>query len=158
MSIKLTKRIASELTERGVSAVRIKNDSIAEARKAITREDVRVLIKNGGIYTIKAKHNISAHSKVLREKRIKGRRRGMGRRKGTIAARGGLLLYKKKIRGQRRLLKALKSENMIDNIRFKRYYALVKGGNFASKGSLLSHIRNDGVSIEEEKAKQLRHM
>ncbi len=158
MSIKLTKRIASELTERGVSAVRIKNDSIAEARKAITREDVRVLIKNGGIYTIKAKHNISAYSKVLREKRIKGRRRGMGRRKGTIAARGGLLLYKKKIRGQRRLLKALKSENMIDNIRFKRYYALVKGGNFASKGSLLSHIRNDGVSIEEEKAKQLRHM
>jgi large subunit ribosomal protein L19e len=157
MSIKLTKRIAGELLTRGVSAVRIKADAIQEAKKAITREDVRALIKNGGIYTIKAKHNVSAYSKVLREKRMKGRRRGPGRRKGTAKARG-MLEYKKKIRGQRRLLKALKNDNTIDNIKFKRYYALVKGGNFASKGSLLSHIRNDGLTIDEEKAKQLRHL
>jgi large subunit ribosomal protein L19e len=158
MSIKLTKRIASDLIGRGESAIKIKPDFTAQAKKAITREDVRALVKSGGIYAVKAKHNLSAYSKVLREKRIKGRRRGMGRRKGTIAARGGLLLYKKKIRGQRRLIKALKEEKSIDNIKFKKYYALVKGGNFATKGSLLSHIRNDGIVIADEKAKQLRHM
>jgi large subunit ribosomal protein L19e len=157
MSIKLTKRIAGQLLGRGVTAVRIKNDSISEAKKAITREDVRALVKNGGIYTIKAKHNISAYSKVLKEKRAKGRRRGPGRRKGSKYARGGVE-YKKRIRGQRRMLKKLKEDKMIDNMKFKRYYALVKGGNFASKASLLSHIRNDGISIEEGKAKELRHI
>jgi len=158
MSIKLTKRIASQLLNRGVTAVRIKHESVPEAEKAITREDVRVLIKNGGIYTLKIKHNISAYSKILKQKRQKGRRRGMGRRKGSAYARGGEIEYKKKVRGQRRLLKSLKDEKLIDNIRFKKYYALVKGGNFDTKGSLLSHIRNDGVAMDEEKAKQLRHV
>lgn len=157
MSIKLTKRIAGELLGRGVSAVRIKTDSVPDAKKAITREDVRALVKSGGIYTIKAKHNISAYSKVLREKRIKGRRRGPGKRKGSQSARGELE-YKKKIRGQRRLLKMLKDGKLIDNPKFKQYYALVKGGNFVSKASLLSHIRNNGINIDEEKAKQLRHI
>lgn len=157
MSIKLTRRIASELLGRGESAVRLKQTAVADARKAITREDVRALIQNGSIYTIKAKHNISAYSKVLREKRNKGRRRGPGRRKGTAGARG-VLEYKKKIRGQRRVLKALKADKVIDNNKFKTYYALVKGGNFVSKASLLSHIKNDGVAIDEEKTKQLRHM
>jgi len=157
MSVKLTRRIAAELMERGETAVKIKPDSIPDAKKAITREDVRALIKNGSIYAVKSKHNISAYSKVLQEKRRKGRRRGRGRRKGTMKARG-ILEYKKKIRGQRRVLKALKDENVIDNIKFKRYYALVKGGNFVSKASLLNHIISDGISINEEKAKQLRHM
>jgi large subunit ribosomal protein L19e len=157
MSIKLTKRIAGELLERGVSKVRVKSSGIEEAKKAITREDVRALIKNGHIYAIKEKHNISAYSKVLREKRNKGRRRGHGRRKGTQAARG-ILEYKKKIRGQRRVLKALKDEKIIDNVKFKKYYALVKGGNFTTKASLISHIKNDGVGMNDEKINQLRHI
>jgi large subunit ribosomal protein L19e len=157
MSIKLTKRIAGELLKRGVSKVRIKEGFNPDAQKAITREDVRTMIKNGAIYTIKKKHNISAYSKVLKAKRIKGRRRGPGKRKGTLKARGGME-YKKKIRGQRRVLKALKEQQIIDNMKFRKYYALVKGGNFQTKASLLSHIVNDGVKIEEEKAKQLRHL
>lgn len=157
MSIKLTKRIASELMERGETAIRIKNDAVPEAKKAITREDVRTLIKNGSIYALKAKHNLSAYAKLLQEKRSKGRRRGPGRRKGSSKARG-ILEYKKKIRGQRRVLHMLKSESIIDNLKFKKYYALVKGGNFINKISLLNHIKNDGVQINEEKLKQLRHL
>ncbi|MGI0100106.1 MAG: 50S ribosomal protein L19e [Candidatus Micrarchaeaceae archaeon] len=158
MSIKLTRRIAAQLMDRGESAVKIKPDAIADAKKAITREDVKTLIKKGSIYATKIKHNISAYSKVLDMKREKGRRRGPGRRKGTLKARGGTVEYKKKIRGQRRMLKALKEEKLIDNIKFKRYYALVKGGNFSTKASLLSHIRNDGLKIEDDKAMKLRHM
>ena len=81
----------------------------------------------------------------------------MGRRKGSQKARG-ILEYKKKIRGQRRVLKALKEEKIIDKLKFKKYYALVKGGNFVSKASLVSHIKNDGVSLTAEKETQLRHM
>lgn len=157
MSVKLTKRIASEILGRGESAIRIKPQFTPDAKKAITREDVRALIKNGSIYTVESKHNVSAYSKVLREKRKKGRRRGMGRRKGTIKARG-TVEYKKKIRGQRRVLKMLKKENMFDNEQFKKYYALVKGGNFASKATLLSRIKNDGLNISDERMRELKHL
>lgn len=157
MSVKLTRRIAAELMGRGESKVRIKHDRVDDAKKAITREDVRTLIANGGVYAIKPKHNLSLYSKELREKRNKGRRRGPGRRKGTLKARQGLT-YGKKIRGQRRVLGALKREKIIDNISFKKYYKLVKGGNFQTKAQLLSHITADGVKIEPTKLEQLRHL
>ncbi len=156
MSIKLTRRIASELMERGESAVRIKPEFTPDAKKALTREDVRQLIKDGKVYAINAKSNISAYAKVLKDKRNKGRRRGPGRRKGTERARG-TVEYKKRIRGQRRILKSLKGESSIDNEMFKKYYALVKGGTFASKAALISRMRSDGLQMDEEKAKKLRH-
>ena len=157
MSIKLSRRIAAELMGRGISKVRIKPDRVEDAKKAITREDVRALISSGAVYAIKPKHNMSIYSKDLREKRNKGRARGPGRRKGSAKARQAVG-YEKKIRGQRRVLATLKKEKMIDNIAFKRYYRLVKGGNFQTKASLLSHLTTEGVKIEPQRLEQLRHM
>jgi large subunit ribosomal protein L19e len=157
MSIKLARRIGAELLDRGISKVRIKPDRVDDAKKAITREDVRALISSGGIYAIKEKHNMSLYSKTLREKRNKGRARGPGRRKGSAKARQSVG-YGKRIRGQRRVLAALKKEKMIDNVAFKRYYRLVKGGNFQTKASLLNHLVTEGVKIEQQRMDQLRHM
>lgn len=157
MSIKLTRRIASKLMKRGESKVRIMPTRTADAEKAITREDVRALITSGAVYAVKEKHNMSIYSKILREKRNKGRRRGPGRRKGSAKARRSVE-YPKKIRGQRRVLGALKADGTIDNEAFKRYYRLVKGGNFDTKGSLLNHITADGVKIEPDKIEKLKHM
>jgi large subunit ribosomal protein L19e len=157
MTVKLTKRIAGELMHRGVSKIRIMPDRIADAQKAITREDVRALIAAGSVYAIKKKHNLSVYSKILREKRNKGRRRGPGRRKGSAKTRMAIG-YEKRVRGQRRVLHQLKEEGTITNDAFKRYYRLVKGGNFATKGSLISHIVAEGVKIEDEKIEKLKHM
>jgi len=157
MSIKLTKRVAALLLKRGESSIRIKNDAFADAAKAITRDDVRALIKDGKIYALQQKHNISARGKLLNIKRSKGRRRGPGSRKGTRKARQGLE-YKKLVRGQRRVIKSLKAENLITNDAFKRFYALVKGGTFTSKVTLLNYIRNTGVQIDDEKFNKLRHI
>jgi large subunit ribosomal protein L19e len=157
MSIKLTRRIAAELLGRGISKVRIKPDRVEDAKKSITREDVRAMISSGGIYALKMKHNQSLYSKELRAKRNKGRGRGPGRRKGSANARQSLT-YKKKIRGQRRVLATLKLEKVIDNLAYKKYYRLVKGGNFQTKGQLLSHLTSDGVKIEQEKLEKMKHM
>ena len=100
---------------------------------------------------------MSLYSKDLREKRNKGRARGPGRRKGSAKARQAVG-YEKKIRGQRRVLAALKKEKTIDNVAFKKYYRLVKGGNFQTKASLLSHLTTEGVKIEQQRLEQLRHM
>ena len=59
MSIKLTRRIGALILKRGKNSVRIKPDSIEDAKKAITREDIRSLISKGGVYALKEKHNES---------------------------------------------------------------------------------------------------
>lgn len=155
MSIKLAKRAAASIMDRGVSSIRIANGSLEEAAKAITKEDVRALIKSGKIYAVKKRENLSLHGKALKEKRRKGRSRGPGRRKGTTRARRGIL-YQKKVRAQRRLIKDMKEKKELSNEQFKRYYALVKGGTFPTKLSLINHIRSSGISMTDERAKELK--
>ncbi|MDE1810972.1 MAG: 50S ribosomal protein L19e [Candidatus Micrarchaeota archaeon] len=157
MSIKLTRRIAAQVLNRGESSIRMTDAAVADAKKAITREDVRQLVKGGGVFAQKKKHNLSLYSKELNEKRTQGRKRGPGRRKGSRKARGGVD-YKKKIRAQRRVITMLKAENAFDNETFKSLYRLVKGGNFQSKVSLLSHIKGRGIAITEEQFNKLRHI
>lgn len=157
MSIKLTRRIAGRMLKRGVSNVRIKAGSLEDAKKAITSSDVKALIDKGGVYALPKKHNISARGKILKKKRNQGRSRGPGRRKGTKKARGGVE-YKKRIRGQRRVLKELRRDKLLDGALFRKLYLLVKGGNFSNKATLLNHVRSRGVEISDEKFEKLRHM
>jgi large subunit ribosomal protein L19e len=157
MSVELTRRIAAKIMKRGESKIRISRAAVADAEKAITADDVRALIKGGKVYAVKMKHNISFRSTVVRKKKMQGRRRGRGSRKGTAGARLSVD-YKKRVRGQRRILKRLKSTNKIDNQTYKRFYLLVKGGTFANKASLISHMKSTGIDISDDAAKELRHI
>lgn len=157
MSIKFSKRAAGSILRRGERSIRVRESAVTNAQKALTRDDVRDLIKTGDVYALKEKKNLSIHGKLLNLKRQKGRRRGMGRRKGTQKARAGVD-YKQKIRGQRRLIKALKEDKTIDNEFFKAVYRLVKGGTFTSKVTLLNHIRSEGIQIPDDKFEKLRHI
>jgi large subunit ribosomal protein L19e len=157
MGIKLTKRIAADLMDRGVSSIRISQNATQEAKKAITRDDVRALIKNGSVYALAEKKVLSLHGKELHKKRVQGRRRGPGKKKGSQKARKEIE-YKKVVRGQRRVLGALKDENIIDNEMFKKFYSLVKGGSFQNKASLINHIKDEGISISAEKLAELKKL
>jgi large subunit ribosomal protein L19e len=157
MTIRLTKRIAADILNRGVSSIRIKSAGTENADKAITREDVRRLISEGNVYAQKEKHNVSYYAKELHEKRAQGRRRGSGRKKGTAKARRSIE-WTKKVRSQRRVLIALKDDKTINNELYKQFYKLVRGNTFVSKASLLSHIKSKGVAINDERSKQLKHI
>ena len=154
MSIKFAKRAASQILNRGETSIRINPNSLQDAAKAITKEDVRALISNGGIYTIPEKHNISMNSKILRKKRSEGRRRGKGRRKGTFNARSGSP-WEKKVRSQRILLKRLKLMGKLSTKDFQRYYKLIKGNSFADKSSLLMNLSENGIKVSAEELKQI---
>ncbi|MGC8587023.1 MAG: 50S ribosomal protein L19e [Candidatus Micrarchaeia archaeon] len=149
MSIRFVKRIASDIIGRGESAIRIKPSAMDDAKKAITRDDIRKLIQNGSIFAVQPKHNISMNSKILKKKRAEGRRRGPGRRKGSRKARGGIS-WEKRVRAQRMLLKELKNEGKIDTRNFGKFYALIKGNMFPNKASLILHIRDSGIQITDE--------
>lgn len=145
MSIKLTRRVAAELLGSGERAVRILPSALEEAKKAITRDDVRRLIKDGSVY--KAKR---AEHKTKKEKRKKG----TGKKKGTAKARQGRQ-WERRIRAQRRLLQRLKAMGKIDTKTFNKYYLLAKGNIFADKRSLLLHLSDEGVKVSDEELKQI---
>ncbi|MGC9156978.1 MAG: 50S ribosomal protein L19e [Candidatus Micrarchaeia archaeon] len=154
MTIKFVKRVASEMLGRGVRAIRIKDSALEEAKKALTKDDVRKLIKEGGVYAEPEKHNLSLHGKLLKVKREKGRKRGYGKRRGTAKARAGRV-WEKKVRSQRLLLKKLKAMKKLDNKTFNKFYALVKGNAFPDKRSLLLHLDEQGVKVSEDELKQI---
>jgi large subunit ribosomal protein L19e len=154
MSLKFVRRTAAILMKRGESKIRIAQSSLEDADKAMSRDDVRALIKNGKVYAVKAKKNRSMNSKILKMKRDEGRRRGPGRRKGTLKARG-TISWEKKVRAQRFVLKELKLMRKLDNKSFRTFYLLIKGNSFPDKASLLRKITESGVSISEDDMKSI---
>ena len=148
MSVKFTRRVAAEILGRGETAIWIKPDSVEEVKKAITRDDIRKLIKDGIIVAVKTKSELHPKSALAK------RKKGQGKRRGSLKARQGRI-WEKKVRSQRVLLKRLKLMAKIDNPTFKKYYLLVKGNAFPDKRSLLLHLSDDGIKISEEELKKI---
>ena len=87
MNLKPQKRMAAEILKCGENRVYFDPYLIEDISLAITREDIRNLIKQGVIQK-KYKTGISKHRKYIRHQRKKkGRARGLGKRKGTKHAR-----------------------------------------------------------------------
>lgn len=149
MSVRLTKRVASSILNRGESAIKIREGSIDDAKKAITRDDVRNLIKSGAIYAVKKKREVYKRVKPVKKKR------GTGKRKGSNKARLGGSPWKKKARSQRMLLQRLRAMGKIDGAVFRKYYLHVKGNVFPDKRSLLLHLEDDGIKVSEEELKKI---
>ncbi len=145
----LQKRLAADILGVGVSRIRINPDRIEDVEDAITREEIRGLIKDGAIYVVPPHTNSRGRWRIRREKRRKGRRRGYGRRKGAATARTDekeVWMYK--IRKMRRYLRYLRDHGQIDRRTYRRLYMLAKGGAFKSLSSLKHHLREKGI-LEE---------
>ena len=123
------RRIAASLLKCGKGRVWMDNDRLEEIAKAVTKNDIRVLIKGKAIKSKQKKGISSGRKKYIAKQKSKGRRRGHGSRKGASYAR----LYKKErwmrtIRPIRSFLTSLRQEKKIDNSTYRRYYIRAKGG------------------------------
>ena len=125
----------------GVGKNRIKIDSskLEDVSKAVTRADVRALVKQG-VIKIKQKKGVSrARARKRHEQRKKGRQRGHGRRKGAV---GGRIDKKRewvnKVRAQRKLLREYKDK--LDHKTYREIYMKIKGNYFRSKSHLKMYI------------------
>ncbi len=148
MSARFARRIASEELGRGEASIRFRPESLQDIGKAITRDDIRKLIKEGAITALKPKWEL--HKKRKHERRY----RGTGKRKGTANARRGMT-WEKKVRSQRVLLSRLREMGKLDRSAFRRYYLLIKGNAFPDKRSLLLHLSDDGIKVSEDEMKQV---
>lgn len=119
----------------------IQNSSSEEIKDAITKADVRGLIKSG-IITVKQKKGISrVRANKIRKQKRKNNQKGPGSRKGTKNARLSKRVQRiNTTRKQREFLQYLKEKGKITNESFKKLYSLVKGGFFRSLRHLKLYI------------------
>lgn len=148
MKLSTQRRLAAEVLGVGLNRVWIDPTRTSDVAAAITREDVRRLIRQGAI---KAKAEVSVSRGRAREramKRKKGRRRGPGSRKGARGARSPKKrMWIKTVRPLRGMLGELKRKGSIDARQYRRLYLMVKGGTIKSKAHLRSYLRERGIAV-----------
>ena len=146
------RRMAADLLKCGTKRVWMDHDRIDEIAKAVTKEDIRILINGKAIKASQKKGISSARKKYIKKQKDKCRRSGHGSRKGAKYAR----LTKKErwmktIRPIRSYLKDLRSDKKITATTYRKYYRKAKGGEFRSRHHLETHLISDGVLKEAEK-------
>ncbi|MGQ9478577.1 MAG: 50S ribosomal protein L19e [Thermoproteota archaeon] len=133
MGIRTVRRLAADILGVGESRVWIDPGRLEDVENAVTRTDVRRLIKSGVIR--KRPSSTPSRGRV----RERGSRRGPGSRKGAKGARLGVT-WVEKVRAQRRILKSLRDRGVISRRLYRKLYLMVKGGAFPSRRSLLQHV------------------
>ena len=140
------KKLAAEILGVGESRVRISPEALDRLEEVTTKADVRALIKEGLIYAEYAKGVSRGRWRELHEKRRKGRRRGVGSRKGSKYARlDPKEAWVNKVRALRRYLNSLKRRGLIDAKTWRELYLQVKGGRFDSVASLKAYLISNNI-------------
>ncbi len=143
-------RLAAEILDVGESRIWIDPSRIADVSEAVSKDDVRKLIKEGVIKVEPKKGNSRARWKVRHEQRKKGRRRGYGKRKGKASARlDPKEAWMNRIRKIRRFLRYLRDKEIIDRRTYRELYMKAKGGMFDSLSNLKMYLRERyGIEVK----------
>ncbi len=143
------RRMAAEILGVGVHRVWIDPEAISEVEKAVTKEDIRKLIKERKIWKYPIK-GVSRHRAREREiKRRKGRGRGPGKKKGSKYARmGGTMIWVNKIRAIRKILRRLRDAGVIERRTYNKLRRMAKAGFFRSKMHVIGYIKEHRLNLK----------
>ncbi|MEM4659505.1 MAG: 50S ribosomal protein L19e [Sulfolobales archaeon] len=148
VDLTLQRRLAAEILNVGENRVRFDPERIADIESALTKEDVRKLIKEGVIWAEPSGRNSRGRWKERHEKRKRGHRRGPGKRKGAKGAREDPHeRWVKTVRKIRRFIKWLRDNDVIDTATYRRLYRLAKGGAFKNLPDLKRHLVAMGIQV-----------
>lgn len=145
------RRMAASILKCGKNRVWMDQDRLDEIAQAVTKDDIRVLIKGNAIQTRQKKGISKGRKRYTMNQKRKGRRRGHGSRKGAKYARfPRKKRWIKTIRPLRSLLRELRENRSITPTVYRRYYMKAKGGEFRNRRHLKSHLIADGVIKQKE--------
>jgi len=157
MDLKVQRRIAAQLLKCSPKRVRFKQDALQQIKEAITKDDIRALIKDGSIQKISVKGVSRARAKYNKLQKILGRRRGHGSRKGTKNARLNTKeRWMSQIRAQRKLLAELKNSGVIPKTLYRKLYLKSKGGFFRSRRHILMFLKDQGFDVSQFEQRLVR--
>ena len=135
--LSLQRRLAADILGVGESRIWIDPTKTDKVAQAITREDVRKLIKEGIIQARPVHPPSRGRWRERHQARRKGRHRGPGRRKGAASARRDPKEeWMHRIRKMRRFLRWLRDHGIIDRRTYRQLYRWTKGGMFPTFASL----------------------
>lgn len=138
------KELAAKVLGIGISRVWVDPSKKEEVKKAITREDIKGLIKSG-IILYKQKKGVSrGRARHILKQKKKGRRKGVGSRKGKHTARSGKkILWINKIRLYRNLFSDLLERDRITRKTYSHLRQKAKGGFFRSRRHILLYLNEN---------------
>lgn len=148
VDLSLQRRLAAEILGVGESRIRFDPERLADIESALTKEDLRRMIKEGVIWVEPSGRNSRGRWKERHGKRKRGHRRGPGKRKGAKGAREDPHeKWVSTIRKIRRFIKWLRNGEVIDTVTYRRLYRLAKGGAFRSLSDLKRHLADMGIQV-----------
>lgn len=141
------RRMAAKIMKCGLNRVYMPPDKekLQEISEATTRAAVRSLIVRRYI-TKRPKQGVSrGRAKAFQDQRRKGRRRGMGSRRGKASSRtNDKTRWITNIRAMRLTLRRLRLQEKINTKQYRLYYRMAKGGQFHSSAHLLLQMEARG--------------
>ncbi len=149
------KKLAAEILNTSPGKIRIADGALEDVAKAITRSDIRGLIAIGKIYEDKQNYRSRAGARKNKAQKRKGRRSGMGSRKGSkhsIVSRKEKWILR--IRVQRKFLHDLKQKGRLSPEHYYLLYSKSKGGYFRSVRHIKLYITEQQL-IKKTKSKML---
>lgn len=144
MNLETQKVLAAKVSGVGLSRVVLNPSRYDDLKEAITKADIRSLIKQGAIKILQLKGPSSYRAKARRAQKKKGRQTGHGTRRGTKFARNPRKRqWINKIRAIRKMLQDLKAKGKIENKVYNDLRAKSKGGFFRDRGHVKFYIESN---------------
>ena len=146
MSLKSQRRMAAEILKVGENRVWIDPDRADDVELAISREEIRRLIRDRAIKKMPEKGISRARARLIHDKKVEGKRKGQGSHSGAEGARTPTKeAWMKRVRAQRKKLRELRDNHAITEANYRQLYIMAKSGSFRSVADLDRYMEAHGL-------------